>query len=91
MNESSYRFPQWQREYENAIAETDPTKLKEKAEALETAIFNRFQELAGLDDHATERDALNLAVDNLRHIQQTKLDYPPWEAYLKKPPTMHTS
>jgi len=29
--------------------------------------------------HHTERDALNLAVDNLRDIQQTKLGFPPWE------------
>ena len=83
MNQS-YRFPKWQREYEAAIAEIDPLKLSEKADALEAAIFNRFQELAGLSDHHTERDALNLAVDNLRHIQQTKLGFPPWEQYFKE-------
>jgi hypothetical protein len=75
----SFRFPKWQPEYEAAMAETDLLKLKEKAAALETAIFNRFQELAGLSDHRTERDALNLAVDNLREIQKTKLGFPPWD------------
>jgi len=77
--QSSYRFPKWQREYDAVMAETDLTKLREKADVLETAIFNRFQELAGLSDHHTERDALNLAVDNLRHIQQAKLGFPPWD------------
>jgi len=77
--QSSYRFPKLQREYDAVMAETDLTKLREKADVLETAIFNRFQELAGLSDHHTERDALNLAVDNLRHIQQAKLGFPPWD------------
>ena len=76
-----YRFPKWQPQYEALVAETNSTntKLKEKADALESAIFVRFQEIAGLSDHRTERDALHLAVDNLRHIRETKLGYPPWE------------
>ena len=61
------------------MAETDPTKLKEKLAALEAAIFTRFQELANSSDYRTERDALHLAVDNLRHIQLTRLGYPTWE------------
>jgi hypothetical protein len=73
------RFPKWQPLYNAVIAESDPTKLREKASALETAIFNRFQELAEESDHHTERDALHLAVDNLKHIQETKLGYPVWE------------
>jgi hypothetical protein len=73
------RFPKWQPLYNAVITESDATKLREKAAALETAIFNRFQELAGESDHHTERDALHLVVDNLKHIQETKLGYPVWE------------
>jgi hypothetical protein len=80
---SKCRFPEWQPEYEAAIAETDIEKLRAKIAALEDAIFTRCQKIAGKAGYETERDAIQLASDTLRDIQRTKLGYPPWEQYLK--------
>ena len=38
-------FPSWQREYEALVSETDDDRIPERASALETALFNREQEL----------------------------------------------
>jgi hypothetical protein len=78
---SKCRFPEWQPEYEAAVAETDIEKLKVKTAALEDAIFTRCQEIAGKAGYEVERDAIQLALDTLRDIQKTKLGYPPWEQY----------
>jgi hypothetical protein len=80
---SKCRFPEWQPEYEAAIAETDIEKLKVKTTALEDAIFIRCQRIAGKAGYEVERDAIQLAIDTLRDLQKTKLGYPPWEQYLK--------
>ena len=81
---SKYRFPHWQLEYEAAIAETDIEELRLKTAALEGALFNRCQSLAGKLGYEIERDAIQLAIDNLRDIQKNKLGFPPWEQYFKK-------
>jgi hypothetical protein len=81
---SKCRFPEWQPEYEAVIAETDVEELKVKTAALEEAIFNRCQTIAGRLGYETERDAIQLAIDTLRDIQKTKLGYPPWKQCLKR-------
>ena len=80
---SKFRFPEWQPEYEAAVAETDIEKLRVKTASLEDAIFKRCQSIAGKSGYETERDAMELAIDTLRYIQKTKLGYPPWEQYFK--------
>lgn len=78
-----WRFPDWQPEYEAALAEADIEKLRTKTAALEDAIFKRCQKIAGKFGYETERDAIQLVIENLREIQKTKLGYPPWEQYFK--------
>ncbi len=40
------KFPHWQREFEAALLESDPQKLRQLVEAAEAAIFVRSQALA---------------------------------------------
>jgi hypothetical protein len=75
-----WRFPDWQPEYEAAIAaKSSGLRLQH----YEDAIFKRCQKIAGKFGFETERDAIQLAIENLREIQKTKLGYPPWEQYFK--------
>ena len=47
------KFPDWQREFEAALLETDPQKLRERLEAAEVAMVLRSQVLVhGPDGHA---------------------------------------
>ena len=79
-----WRFPRWQPRIPVAIAETDIEKLKVKTAALEGAIFTRCQAIAGKPGYEVERDAIQLAIDTLKEIQNNKLGYPPWEQYFQK-------
>ena len=79
-----WRFPNWQPEFEAAIAETDVEKLKVKTAALDYAIFTRCRAIAGEPGYEVEREAIQLAIETLREIQNDKLGYPPWEQYFQK-------
>ncbi len=71
-------FPNWQREFEAALLEADPQKLRESLEAAEVAMVLRSQALAhGSDGHA-EQQAIRDAISKLRLIQTEKLGYPDW-------------
>ena len=73
---TTFDYPTWQREYQEALLERDLQKLEEKMAAAENAIFLRFQELGGTDDRDRERMALNEAICALRTLQTKKLHYP---------------
>ena len=70
------RYPDWQREFEAALAEVDPQKLLQRVEAAEGAIFLRQQALA--DAPCAEQQAIADAMRKLRLIQTEKLGYPDW-------------
>jgi hypothetical protein len=44
------KFPDWQREFEAALLEADPQKLRERVEATEVAMFLRSQALVHSPD-----------------------------------------
>ena len=72
------KFPDWQREFEAALLEVDPQKLRERLEAAEVAMVLRSQALVhGPDGHA-EQQAIRDAITKLRLIQTEKLGYPDW-------------
>jgi len=49
-------FPDWQPEFEAALLEADPQKLRERLEAAEVAMVLRSQALAhGSDGHAEQQ------------------------------------
>ncbi len=64
---SPSRFPEWQKEYEAALCETDDGKLPKCVAAAELAILNRLQVLAGKSDHGEERLAMTDALHALRY------------------------
>jgi hypothetical protein len=71
-----YRYAEWQPAYTAAILERDPSKLKEKIHAAETALFNRAQQL-NTAENDPERLAMRDAAQALRSLLVTVLGYPP--------------
>ena len=70
------KYPHWQREFEAALLESDPQKLRQLVEAAEAAIFVRSQALAESADRHAEQQAISDAIRTLRAIQREKLGYP---------------
>jgi hypothetical protein len=52
------QLPNWVDLYEDFLAESDPAELKSRIESLETAMFERLQELKGTSDGQEERIAI---------------------------------
>jgi hypothetical protein len=72
------KFPHWQREFEAALLESDPQKLRQRVEVAETAIFVRSQALAESADRQAEQQAISDAIRTLRAIQVKELGHPDW-------------
>jgi hypothetical protein len=72
------KFPHWQREFEAALLESNPQKLRQLVQAAEAAIFVRSQALAESADRRAEQQAISDAIRTLRAIQVEKLGYPDW-------------
>jgi hypothetical protein len=66
---------EWQTAYEAAVLEVDNSKLMEKANEAEAAIFHRLLELSGSHDHLVERDALQHAITGLGLLRNERLGY----------------
>jgi hypothetical protein len=69
----------WRAIYAEAIAETDPQKLKDKVAAAEAAIFHRLQVLAQNSGPAGEQSSLREAADILLGLKTDVLNYPGWK------------
>jgi len=67
-------YPEWQHQYQAALAEVDRKKLLGQVKAAETAIFNRIQAI--LPSHAAERQAIEDALANLRVLRRHNLGLP---------------
>jgi hypothetical protein len=70
----------WQRVFDEAIHETDETKLRATVEAAEEVITERMLASDGNGDKITqvEEAALRRAVQQLAEIKVNKLGYPDW-------------
>ena len=66
----------WERLFDEVMAETDKEKLRKKAEELENAIFVRGQELQSDGGTDAERQGLNEAIQRLLKVRVEKLDFP---------------
>jgi hypothetical protein len=66
-------FSHWEAECAALISETDPIRLAERVSALETAIFNRLQELPKEDTSDGELSAIRSVINVLRTIREEKL------------------
>jgi hypothetical protein len=74
------RYPEWQKEFEAAIMETDREKLLERVMAAETAIFERLQDPSQYSDkNSSERQAIEDALASLRSLKKNELGFPDWE------------
>lgn len=71
-------YPHWQREFEAALLERDPQKLREHVDAAEAAMFHRSQALVESANGHAEQQAISDAIRTLRTIQRDKLGYPEW-------------
>jgi hypothetical protein len=68
--------PEWQRLYEAAILETDTQKLVTLVEAVESALMNRQQELAGQPGRESELQEIKAAGQKLLLIKTERLGWP---------------
>jgi hypothetical protein len=66
----------WQKLLDEVMAETDKVKLQQKADDLETALFQRSQELQLDGGTEVERNALSAALRKLLQVRVEKLDFP---------------
>ncbi len=71
------RYAEWQLQLEALLREPERERLRLRVAALEKAIFERLQEIAGRPGHEDERQAIDNAIRKLRQIQREKLAYPP--------------
>ena len=72
---SPLRFPNWQREYESALLETDKSVLFKRVEVAEAAILARRDALEHDSRSQTERVAIEDALANLSNACQLDLSF----------------
>jgi hypothetical protein len=80
------RFPDWQRQLQAALLETDPTKLQQRIFSLEEALVRLTEFLADTPDAEEEKLAIGEGLRTLRVLQVEKLNFPDWKKkqYWKK-------
>ena len=79
MSDGALRFPEWQVPLQEVILEFDREELREKAERVETLIFERVQQLNQESDGRDERQALEDGLNILRMVRRDKLGFPDWK------------
>lgn len=79
MRNEETKYQQWQAALGEMQVETDPEKLSEKLQRVETLIQERLQDLYQKGDGSKEREALKEALLTLRIIKRDKLGFPDWE------------
>ena len=79
MRNEETKYQQWQAALEEMQVETDPEKLSEKLQRVETLIQKRLQDLYQKGDGSKEPEALKEALFTLRIIKRDKLGFPDWE------------
>jgi hypothetical protein len=79
MSDQETKFPEWQTPLEELREESDPNKLLEKAQNVETLILERLKVVFQGSDGRGERAALAEALHTLRVIKRDKLGFPDWQ------------
>jgi hypothetical protein len=72
---SPLRLPNWQREYESALLETDKSVLFKRVEVAEAAILTRRDALEHDSSSQTGRGAIEDASANLRVLKRDQLHF----------------
>jgi hypothetical protein len=63
-------YPEWQKDYLEALLELDPKQLSRRIAAAESAIATRLQSIAGNTNHHAERQAIEDALSSLRVLKR---------------------
>lgn len=66
----------WKRLLDEVMAETDKAKLRQKADELETVLFQRGQQLQSDGGTEVERQSLTDAIQKLLQVRVEKLGFP---------------
>jgi hypothetical protein len=64
------QFPEWQREYQEALFELDPAKLPEFLSAAESAIQERLNAISHDPNATVERQKIEEALSNLSVLKK---------------------
>ncbi len=79
MSDQETKNREWEAVLRDLKQETDPEKLSDKLEQVETLILDRLRELYRKDDGSKEHEALKEALFTLRIIKRDKLGFPDWQ------------
>lgn len=79
MSEEETKYQEWQAALREMRVETDPEKLFEKLQRVETLIQERLQDLYRKGDGSKEGEELKDALFTLRIIKRDKLGFPDWQ------------
>jgi hypothetical protein len=71
-------FPDWKREFDAALHESNLEQLRQRVLGAEEAIYLQMQVLVDAPNDAESR-AMQNAIRVLREIQVEKLGYPDWK------------
>jgi hypothetical protein len=66
----------WREVFQSVTQDLDSCELQSRIFEIESAIFNRIQELSGTPDSSAERREIGEALRMLRCLQVEKLHYP---------------
>lgn len=85
------RQPYWSFLYGEFVKQNDPAKMRIRLEQLESAIFERQQELDGMPESYshTERLAIEAACRKLLEIKTNVLGFPPIDVDKRRPQGTH--
>ena len=73
-----FRYPEWQKSFQDALSEPDNQKLQAKVLVAEWKIYRRLEEISTNGDHHEERSAIADAVNELLALKVDRLNYPDW-------------
>jgi hypothetical protein len=73
------QYPEWQVPLQEALLESDKTKLRKRVESSEAIIFGRLQAISHDSNHHAEREAVEHALALLRVIKRDALEFPDWK------------
>jgi hypothetical protein len=79
MSNQETKYQEWQAALREMQLETDPEKLSEKLQRVETLIQERLQDLYQKGDDSREPEKLKEALFTLRIIKRGKLGFPDWQ------------
>lgn len=76
MSDGDLKYPKWELEFHEVVLEFDRTKVYEKIQKFETAVFTRLQELSSDSDHHDERQAITDAASTIFVLKKDKSTHP---------------